>query len=345
MPRLGHLLAGLGAGTELDPSIEVTGLAPFDSAGPGQLTFAGEARLASLLGACRASAILVTRDFAGEDPRLIRVADPKLVFLSFAPLFAPPEPRGLGVHPSAVVEFDAELAEGVTVDPLAYVGHGARIGRNTWVCPHVYIGPGVVVGEGCIIRSGARIERFCTIGDRCIIHGGVIIGSDGFGFTAGKAGLEKEQQLGYVQIGNDVEIGANSTIDRAMIPGVATTVGDGTKIDNLGQIGHNCRIGRSCVIVGQVGISGSVTIGDGVQIGGQTGIRDHVCVGDGVRLAGRAGVTSDVPDGSTFSGFPAQDHRAEMRLQASLRKVPALRDQIAELSRRVDELERQKEPG
>ena len=335
MHELGDLLAGLGAETDLPADTIIAGVCALDDARPGHLVFCESQDRVEKLETCPAAAILVSRRFPACAAPLVRVDTPRRAFGRIMQRFAPEEPMPAGIHPTAVIEAGAELAEGVGVGALAYIGALARIGPNTRIMPQCYIGANASIGADCLLRSGVRVERECVLGNRVIVHGGAVIGTDGFGFSPGERGIEKEPQLGHVRIGDDVEIGSNTTIDRATIPGSATEIGDGTKIDNLVQIAHNCKIGKHCVIVANVGISGSVHVGDGVTMAGQTGVRDHVVIGAGARLGGRAGVTSDVPGGATYSGYPAQDHRKELRQQAALRKLPDLLQRVKALEARL----------
>lgn len=334
---LRQVLELVGGTTDLPLDLELEGVASLDRARRGHVAFADAGPPERLL-ACQASAILVRHGFPQCAAPLVRVDDPRLAFLKVMGLFGPAETLAPGIHPTAVVDEAAELGPDVRIGPLCYVAAGARIGARTRIGPHVTIGPGARIGDDCDLRSGVRIERDCVLGDRVTVFPNAVIGADGFGFAQGEAGLEKFPQMGIVRVGSDVEIGASTTIDRATMPEEATIVGDGTKIDNLVQIGHNCVIGRHCVVAAQTGISGSVEVGDGCIFGGQSGIRDHVRVGTGVRLGGRAGVTQDVPDGSTMSGYPAQDHRAALRQEATLRHLPVMRQQIRELERQIREL-------
>jgi len=334
---LRHVLELVGGTTELPPDLGLDGVASLERARPGHIAFADSGPPERLL-ACLASAILVRRDFPQCQAPLVRVDDPRLAFLKVMGLFGPVEALSPGVHPTAVVDATAELGADVRVGPLCYVAAGARIGARTRVHPHVTVGPGACVGDDCDLRSGVRIERDCVLGHRVVVFPNAVIGADGFGFAQGETSLEKFPQMGIVRIGDDVEIGANTTIDRATMPEEATVVGDGTKIDNLVQIGHNCTIGKHCVVAAQTGVSGSVEVGDGCVFAGQSGVRDHVRIGDRVRLAGRSGVTQDISDGATMSGYPAQDHRAALRQEATLRHLPVMRQQIRELERRLREL-------
>lgn len=318
---------------EGDPARLVDGLAPVTSAGPGELTYVVGARYARFLSDSRASAILVPTDLDVETngATLIRVASPELAFSRLLQLFHPlpaPEP---GVHPTALLGRGVELGEGVSVGPYAVIEAGATIGPRGHVGAHVFIGRDVVVGAELRADPACTVYEGAVLGDRVRIRAGARISSDGFGYTAGPDGPVKIRQIGRCVLGDDVEVGCNSTIDRGSLGD--TLIGDGTKIDNLAHVGHNCRIGRNCFIVAQVGIAGSTVIGDGVRIGGQVGIAGHVEIGEGASIAAGSGVMSNIPDGETWSGRPARPHRDWLRASSVFYKLP-------EILRRLKSLER-----
>jgi len=295
-----------------DSARMVSGVAPLDRAGPDDLVFLDNARYAPDLDKTQAGACLVAARFVGRVPAGTAALVARQPYHAFAAVSARlfpnalrPDPAfgGAGVAPGASVHPDARLEQGVTVDPGAVIGAGAEIGAGTVVCANAVVGQQVRIGRGCTIGPGATVLN-ALVGDRVILHAGVRIGQDGFGFAMGPQGHLKVPQVGRVVIQNDVEIGANSTIDRGA--NRDTVIGEGTKIDNLVQIGHNVVIGRHCVIVAQVGISGSVTLEDFVAIGGQTGIVGHVRIGMGAQVAGASNVNSDVPAGARWGGTPAK---------------------------------------
>jgi UDP-3-O-[3-hydroxymyristoyl] glucosamine N-acyltransferase len=244
---------------------------------------------------------------------LLVVGNARLALAELLETLRPPRPSGPFRHPSAVIASDARLADDVYVEAHAYIGTRASIGRGT------VIGAGAYVAEGCVV------------GDRVVLHPGCVIGSDGFGWAFANGLAQRIPQVGNVVLEDDVEVGANTCIDRAQTG--STVVGTGTKIDNLVQIGHNCRIGKHCVIASLTGLAGSTVIGDYVRVAGQVGFKGHVTVGSGVTIAGQSGVWGDVEDGATISGNPAQHHRDELRREVMIRKLPKLFDRVEALER------------
>lgn len=253
-------------------------------------------------------------------------------------LFAAAPMRVSGVDPAAVVAEDAIVEPGASIGPFAVIGARTRIGAETVVFAHVTIGADVTVGRDGVIHAGARIADRVVIGDRVIVHANAVIGSDGFSFLPGPSGAQRVHSLGTVFIGDDVAIGAGTTIDRATM--AATKIGRGTKIDNLVQIAHNVTIGENCLICGMVGISGSVRIGDRVQIGGGAGIADHVTVGSDVMIAAGSGVGSNVADGAAVSGYPARKHERTLEGLVYLGRQKALHEKVGALQLRLEQLER-----
>jgi len=336
---LKDIAARTGGTIEGDCSLEITGLASLSDAVAGDITFLAKARYAHALASTAASAVILARDCEGAAPcAILRVDDPDKAFMLAAELIIPPMPKaGAGVHASAFV------AAGAAVDPSAYVGPmcvlepGCRIGGGTVITAGCYIGRDATVGRDCLIYPKVSVRERVVIGDRAIIHCGAVIGSDGFGYA--KEGLvwKKIPQVGTVIIGNDVEIGANATIDRARFG--ATVIEDGVKIDNLVQIAHNVKIGANTAMAAQVGIAGSSVIGQNVQLGGQAGVAGHITVGSHSVVGGQAGVTKDIPEKVFVSGFPAILHRDSMKIQANMLRVPHLKKKIVELERKIKALE------
>jgi len=316
-----------------DGSVPIERIAAIADAGPGTLTFATtDAYLAAACGGS-AAAVLVDESFAQRrvDKPLLVVANTRQSLAVLLEALAPSRPRGPFRHPAAVVAADADVAEDVYLDAHSYVGSAARIGRGSVVGAGAYVGDGVCIGESVWIKPHACVLAGCIVGNRVVLHAGCVIGSEGFGWAFIEGRPQRIPQVGNVVIEDDVEIGANSCVDRAQTG--STLVGAGTKIDNLVQIGHNCRIGRNCVIAGLTGLAGSTVIGDAVRIGGQVGFKGHVTVGSGVTIAGRSGVWGNVADGATVSGHPAQDHRGDLRREVMIRKLPKLFDRVEALER------------
>jgi UDP-3-O-[3-hydroxymyristoyl] glucosamine N-acyltransferase len=306
-----------GAGVPLDRVI--CNIAPLDVAGPHDLTFFDNAKYLDELAGTHAGACLMAPRFvqkARPDLAVLSVRDPYRAFVTVARTLFPGSlrPSSLfgaeGVAPGAHVHATARIESGVVIDPGAVIGPGAEIGAGTIVAANAVVGPGVRIGRKCAIGAHSSIVH-ALIGDRVIIHPGCRLGQDGFGYAMGRDGHTKVPQVGRVIIQDDVEIGAGSTIDRGA--NRDTVIGEGTKIDNLVQIGHNVAIGRHCVLVAQVGISGSVTLEDFVVLGARVGVNNHVTIGEGAQIAAVSIVHGDVPPGARYGGFPAKPVKQWMR--------------------------------
>jgi UDP-3-O-[3-hydroxymyristoyl] glucosamine N-acyltransferase len=329
-----HEVAARVAGELIgDGSAAITGLESIDAAGPGQLTFIGSDAYAKRWPASGATAALVSRKIAhaialvpGRSLILVNNAD--LAMAAALELFAPPPPViEAGIHPTAVLHPTARLGTGVRVGAHCTIGPGVVIGDRCSLYPNVTLLDHATLGDDCVLWPGVVVRDRCAIGHRCILHPNVSIGADGFGYrpSADGKGLVKVPQIGTVEIGNDVEIGAGSCVDRAKFS--ATVIGDGCKIDNLCQIAHNCRLGRCVIIAGQVGIAGSATIGDGVMIGGHSAIGDHLTIGAGAVVVAFTAVMRDVEPGAKVAGAPAREARQFFRELSAMTKLPeVLRD-------------------
>jgi UDP-3-O-[3-hydroxymyristoyl] glucosamine N-acyltransferase len=320
--------------------LRITGLAEVARAAPGDLTFIGTKAYAEAWPASDASAALVSEDLAPEPidgKALIVVQQPDLAMAAVLELFAPPPERPApGIHPAAVIDPDATLGQGVSIGAHAYVGPHARIGDRCVLHHRATVMHHATLGDGCELFAGAVVGSRCTLGDRVILHANAVIGTDGFGYrpgdpAAGQPPIVKIPHLGGVRLGNDVEIGAATCIDRGKFDD--TTVGDHTKIDNLVQIGHNCHIGQAVIIAGCCGISGSVTIGDGSVLGGGARIKDHITIGRQIKLAGTASVMDNIPDGETWAGEPAKPLKVAAREELALRQLPDLLKQYRKMQR------------
>ena len=317
-----------------DPSLQITGAASLGEAVPGEISFYSDPRYGTLLRKTRASAVFVPPDFAESIATAqIRVANPIKVFEQVVLKFAPkPITFGPGIHSSAVVDPSAHLGGRVSIQPYAVIEAGARIGDDTIIGAGSYVGHETVIGSACLIYPRVTIRERSRIGSRVIIHSGAVIGADGFGFEMVEGRHEKIQQLGIVQIDDDVEIGANTTVDRARFG--RTWIQQGVKIDNLVQIAHNVVIGKNSVIVAQTGISGSTRVGERVTMAGQVGIVGHVEIADGSVIAAQSGVSKSVPGGVWF-GYPARPIEETKQQIAWIRRLGKLFERVKEIEKKL----------
>jgi UDP-3-O-[3-hydroxymyristoyl] glucosamine N-acyltransferase len=321
-----------------DGSIPITGADIIRDAQPGHITFADNPRLANRLAACRAAAVLTPPDYRPDGIPFVTVSNVQEAFTRIVALFRPPQQdHRVGVAATAVVSPTARLGRDVIVHAQAVIGDDVTIGDRTVIYSGVQIMAGCRVGADCVLFPNAVLYESTVVGSRTLIHAGAVIGAYGFGYTTVDGRHQLSAQLGYVALGDDVEIGACSTIDRGTYG--ATVVGNGTKIDNHVMIAHNCRIGRHNVICSQVGVAGSTTTGDYVVMAGQVGIRDHVQIGDHVTIGAKAGVMNDIPDGATYVGIPATPERQQLLILAALQKLPELKKQLRALQQTVAHLE------
>lgn len=327
---LAELAEKTGADLEGDGSVLISGVAPIETAEPGSITFVANSGYAKHIPNTQASAIVLdpTTDPVGHP--CLRHEKPYLTFARIIDLLYPAERRvPAGIDQSATVTSEASIDSTAGVGPQCLISDGVSVGANAQLIGQVYLGRNVSIGNDCLIYPGVRIMDDCKVGDRVILHAGVVIGSDGFGFAESETGLKKIQQLGWVEIGNDVEIGANTTIDRGAIG--PTRIGNGTKIDNLVQIAHNVEVGQHSIIVSQVGISGSTKIGNGVVLAGQVGIVGHIEIGDGAIIGAQSGISKSVAPGETMFGSPAHPIMESKRIEAAMRKLPALLKRVKKL--------------
>lgn len=315
------VVAEAATGTACDAAILLTGVAPLGSAGPQEVSFLDNRRYAAALEGTQAGAVIVHPDMLARVPEgavPIVTKEPYAGWARVAALFHPLRPLCPGIHPTAFVAEDAQVDPSAQIGPFALVASGAEVGPGSWIGPHASVGDGVVVGPDC--RVGAHASLCCAIlGARVHVHPGARIGQDGFGFATTEQGFLTVPHLGRVILEDDVEVGANTTIDRGSVGD--TVIGCGTRIDNLVQIGHNVRVGRCCVIVAQVGIAGSTVLGDFVQVGGQAALAGHLNVARGARIGAQAGVISDVPPGAALVGSPAQPRRDFFRQVATIKRL------------------------
>ena len=339
-------IAGVVGGTLTgNPDAIVTGVAGIKEARPGDVTFVGSPKYLSALKTTRAAVILVAGEVAGEAGQtLIRVDNPGKAFEKLVAHIVPPPIRTApGIHPTAVIAGNARLGTDVAIQPHVVIEDGVVVGDRCVIGAGSYLGHESILGDDCRLYPRVTLRERTVLGQRVIIHGGVVVGADGFGFEFTEGRHKKIPQLGNVEIGDDVEIGANTAIDRARFG--TTRIGKGTKIDNLVQIGHNCVIGEHCIICGLVGMAGSTIIGNYVTIAGQVGLAGHLTIGDKSIIMAQAGVTKDVAPGSFMLGAPAVPHTEFKRSTAAFHRLPdfavklrELEQQLAEMRGRLDTL-------
>jgi UDP-3-O-[3-hydroxymyristoyl] glucosamine N-acyltransferase len=299
--------------------VEIEGVLPLSEATGRHISFLSNPKYASQIETTNAAAILVANDLPGDSPRWIRVADPYYAMATTVARFFAARPHPRGISPHAAIASTAKLGNNVAVGAFVSIGENAVIGDDVIIYPNVTIEDGVEIGEKTIVYANVSIYFGSRIGKRCILHSGVVIGSDGYGFATDAGGYHhKIPQVGIVRIEDEVEIGAGTTVDRAALG--ETVIGEGTKIDNLVQIGHNVRIGKRCLLVAQVGIAGSTILGDHVQVGGQSGFAGHLRIGDRARIYSKSAVFEDVPEGVWVRGIPAVTQREYVRQQRVLQQ-------------------------
>ncbi|MEW5925411.1 MAG: UDP-3-O-(3-hydroxymyristoyl)glucosamine N-acyltransferase [Candidatus Zixiibacteriota bacterium] len=318
-----------------DGSIIIESAAPIHTAHAGQISFVANKKYIRYLDTTAAAAVVLSLDIDYDKIPVIKHKDPYLAFAIILDKLYPDEAiTETGIHPSAVTAPSAKVGNNSSIGALCYVGENSEIGDNTLVMPKVYIGKQVKIGNNCKIYPGVNILDKTVIGDDAIIHSGTVIGSDGFGFARHETGIKKVKQIGWVDIGDDVEIGSNVSVDRGALG--PTRIGNHVKIDNLVQVAHNVEIGDYSIIVAQVGISGSTKLGKGVILAGQVGLVGHIELGDGVQVGAQSGVTRNIEPGGKILGSPARDLMEQGRIEACLHKLP-------ELFKRVRKLEKQSE--
>lgn len=310
---------------------------PSDSDDLEGISFAEDADHLAAAEASGVGAVIVGNDCAPSGKPHIVVADPRSAFAAMLAMMVRPLPIESGVHSSALVMCGGEVDPTAKVGPYAIVEAGARVGPGARVYPFCYVGENCTIGEGSVLYPHVVLYRDVQLGRYCVIHSGAVLGADGFGYVWTGAHREKVPQVGEVKLGDEVEVGANSAIDRATAG--ATTIGQGTKIDNLVQVGHNVRIGDHCVIAGQAGLSGSSRLGHRVTMGGQAALSHHAHVGDDIVLGGRTGVTQDIEDPGEYAGLPAMPLAEALRSMALATRLPELLSRIRKLEKRIEEME------
>lgn len=316
----------IGGKVEGDENMEITGFAKIEEAKTGDISFIANPKYTHFAATTSASALLVSDTFdAGQpiDKTLVRVADPYAALAKLLSAFEAKKSKPVGIEQPCYISEGVEVPEDCYVGAFAYIGKGVKLGRGVMIYPQAYVGDGVEIGEGSVIRAGVKIYEGCHIGKRCIIHSGAVIGADGFGFAPQQDGsYEKIPQLGIVEIEDDVEIGANTTVDRATFG--CTRIGRGTKLDNLIQVAHNVEIGRHNVFAAQAGVAGSTKIGSYNRVGGQVGFAGHIHVGDSNEFGAQSGIANKVGDGERLIGYPAVPFLEFAKTQVYLKRLPEL---------------------
>ena len=333
--EIAHLVKGELVGS---PDIVITGISGIKEAKEGDITFLANSKYSSLMQATHASAIITSREPLEAKKPLIRTDNPSIAFTTVVGMVAPDgieHPKG--VHPTAIISSDVNLAKGVAIGAYTVIEKGVSIDEGTVIYSGCYVGSQTKIGKNCLIYPHVSIRDRIEIANRVIIHSGAAIGSDGFGFAMVRGVQKKIPQIGTVSIEDDVEIGANVTIDRARFD--KTVIGKGTKIDNLVQIAHNVVTGENCIIVAQAGVSGSTVLGKGVILAGQAGVVGHIHIGDKAIVAAQAGVTKSIAAETKVSGYPAKPHQEAKRVNACLQRLPDMYKKIKELEEKVKELE------
>jgi len=316
----------------------IRGFSGIKEAKEGDITFLANPRYISFLETTQASAIITTPDIKSSHKTLIHVENPSLAFAQLLSLITPQKIKPKGIHPTVILGKNVNIEKDVAIGAYTVIEDNVSIGKGTVIYPHCFIGYESKIGDDCLIYPFVSIRERIIIGNRVIIHSGTVVGSDGFGFVTIEGVHHKIPQVGIVEIADDVEIGANVTIDRARFD--KTFIGKGTKIDNLVQIAHNVVIGENCLIVAQVGISGSTTLGKNVILAGQVGVVGHIHIGDGAVVAAQSGVSKSVPAHTEVWGYPAKPFGEAKRINACVQRLPLLYKKIEELKKRLDELEK-----
>ena len=327
----------MGGSFKGDPQLSLRAIAPLSAAREGDLTFVTHARYASEASSTGASAILCEAEIPGVEKAFLLVPNPYLVLAKVISLFHPSKTYAPGIRPGAVVDISAKVDSTAALFSGVTLLAGAQVGKRSVLFPGVFLGEGAEVGDDCLIYPNVTIRENCKVGHRVILQPGVVVGSDGFGFAKDKEKYVKIPQVGNVVLEDDVELGANVCVDRAVLG--TTRIGQGTKLDNLIQVGHNVVIGKHGVIAAQTGIAGSTTVGDFAMMGGQVGLAGHLRIGDQVTLATRTGVMEDIPEKGFYWGSPSAPMAEEMKNVAAYRQLPALVKRIRQLEKIVEKLQ------
>jgi UDP-3-O-[3-hydroxymyristoyl] glucosamine N-acyltransferase len=332
--KLEGIAAAVGGTVEGNPLTVISGVKGIEEAGPDDITFVANKKYLPLLKSTDAGAVILGERIEAPEMNVVRVAEPYVAFANVLAMFAPEPALPEGVSDLAYIAEGAEVSESAAVGSFAVVDVGANVGARTVVFPGAYIGRDSSVGEDCIIYPNVTVRERVTIGDRVIIHPNVVLGSDGFGFATVEGVHHKVPQIGTVIVGDDVEIGAGTTVDRGTMG--ATVIDDGCKIDNLVQIAHNVTLGRGTILAAQVGIAGSTKVGEYVVMGGQVGLVGHIEVGDGVQIGAKSGIPKSIPPGETWFGYPARPIMETKRIEAYLKRLGELFGRVKKLEKKLE---------
>jgi len=332
--KLGDLARKLGAELRGDAELEVTGVKGIEEAGPTEITFVANPKYAGLARKTKAAAVLVDPDFQEIVAATLRIKNPYLAFSRALGLFYQPPEYAPGIHPTAIIDPTSVIGEGAHIGAYVVVGPKVRLGAHATLLPHVVLYPGVVVGSHLFAHAHAVVRENCILGNHVTLENGAIVGADGFGFAKNESGhWEKIPQSGPVRLGDRVDVQANACIDRATVG--ETAIGDGSKIDNLVQVGHGSKVGENTLVCAQTGLAGSSVIGNNVILAGQTGVAGHCTVGDVVILTAQSAVSHDVPPGKTLSGSPGFDNRVWLRAVTIFQRLPELLKRLDRLEKKV----------
>lgn len=321
-----------------DENLIITGVNGIAIAQPTEITFAVDPHLEEAI-SCDAAAVIIQDDVQGFTKTHIKVKNPRAAFNILLNIFKPQLAIRREISQDAHIGINSRIGKDVAIMGNAYIDDKAIIGDNVVIYPHVYIGQYAKIGDNTILHSGVSIREFCAVGNNCLIHDNTVIGADGFGFITKDRIHTKVPQVGNVIIGDDVEIGSNTAIDRATTG--STIIGKGTKIDNLVHIGHNCVLGENCLVVAQTGLAGTTIVGNNVTFAGQVGSKGHVKIGDNVITAARTGIIGDIPANSFYAGFPARPHKEWLKTKAYQNKIPDLVKELKDLQKRLAKLEKE----
>lgn len=335
-----QIAALAGGKTEGNPDVKINSFAKIEEGHPGAISFLANPKYTHYIYNTTSSAVLVSNEFVAEKPlecTLIRVADPYATVAHLMDMASKMlEPNPVGIEQPCFIAEGVEIPEDAYIGAFSYIGKGTKVGKSAKIYPQSYVGEFVTIGESTTLYSGVKVYHHCQIGKRCIVHSGAVIGADGFGFAPVDGHYNKIPQMGNVDIADDVEIGANTTIDRATMG--STKVGKGTKLDNLIQVAHNCVIGENTVMAAQCGIAGSAKIGSGCMVGGQVGFKGHLEVGDNVQIGAQSGIANPLPSGSRVLGSPAIDILQAAKQLVLVKNLQKLYDRVKSLENEIKEL-------